>query len=155
MEQNTNYLRQILYNKMKPKEKNMKKYILVLTAVFALALIFTGCGNSLDENSDLPEDNPNSADCTLVADIQGEILEINQEDSFYRVLVDSDSDVNGEIWVSLNDETEYVDSAGLSISPENIEDLFEVGQKASIVSTGIIMESYPMQTAAVLVYTNE
>ncbi len=78
-------------------------------------------------------------------DILGEVLEVSEDG--LSILVDSNTkDVQGQIWISINEETNFL---------SNVSREFKVGNKVSMVSTGQIAESYPMQGGVVAVYSNE
>ena len=134
------------------------KLFIIIIAIIIITLLFVGCNNevikrSTDENTSTDIDSP-SNDCLAEPDISGEILDVTNN-KIIRVLVDSKSEsIKGQIWVSIDEKTSFNDSKGESFKPEDIESLFEVGNKISFLSNGIIMESYPMQTSALCVYLN-
>lgn len=113
----------------------MKNKIVILISVILTFSIFFAACKSFDE-----------------PDIIGEVLDIEIGDNM-RVLINSDSEIKGEIWVTVNNDTSFVDSAKNKIvKVDNIEDYIIAGEIASILSDGVIMESYPMQTKAIYVY---
>ncbi len=131
-----------------------------LTMAFALIVLigsfFWGCTQSpITRTTDeiLPSATPtNAPDSNAEPDISGEILDIST-DGVLRVLVDSISEnIKGQIWVSINEDTKFIDANGKSVYQANAQGQFKVGNKASFLSNGIIMESYPMQTSALYVY---
>jgi len=116
-----------------------KKFTLVLILAITVAF-FVGC------QDEKPQDAP---------DIVGEVLDITN-DKVVRVLVDSLSEnITGQIWVSITEETAFVDSQGETIVTDDIESLFEIGKTASFLSNGMIMESYPMQTSGDYVFISD
>ena len=125
----------------------MKNRFLIIFLAALLAAALSACG------PDKTDDNmTNDEDKNLEPDIAGEVLEVQNENTL-RVLVDSKSDyAAGQIWVSVTDGTKFVDSQGLEIEPEDIESLFVVGEDAAFLSDGMILESYPMQTKAEVVF---
>ena len=133
----------------------MNKKIIAAIAVLSLfALIFAGCAP--DKDVDDVDKGEDTASGTYPApDITGEILDVTN-DGALRVLVNSEAEVvSGEIWVTINDDTVFIDPQGNQFEPEDAESLFAVGDSVSFLSTGEIMESYPMQTSALNVYLNE
>lgn len=121
----------------------MKKILIIFTAVLLTAAL-AAC--QPDKNGD--NDASDGGASELKPDITGEILEVQNETAL-RVLVDSTSDsITGEIWVTVTEDTKFVDAQGAEVQPEDIESLFEAGETAAFLSDGIIMESYPMQTSA-------
>ncbi|WP_461205409.1 DUF3221 domain-containing protein [Clostridium sp. DL1XJH146] len=120
-----------------------------------------GNGNMGNEiNEELPineEGNPGSISGSMIMpDIVGEVLEVSEDG--LRVLVDSNTEyVQGQIWITITDETNFFED-GEALQEEFFSDVsrdFKVGNKVSIVSTGAIAESYPMQGVAAAVYSNE
>ncbi|MBB6218341.1 hypothetical protein HNQ80_004505 [Anaerosolibacter carboniphilus] len=89
-------------------------------------------------------------------DVVGKIIEI--EEGGKRVLVDSkDTTVNGLIWITINEETNFFEniSEDIAIGYRNVSREFKVGNHVEIIIDGAIMESYPMQAAADAVAVNE
>ncbi len=133
----------------------MNKKMIATIALFSVfALIFAGC--TTDKAPDDVADTVDPAGTTYPApDITGEIMEVSGDDTL-RVLVNSDNEmVTGEIWVTVNEDTIFIDPQGNKFEPEDAESLFNVGDRVSFLSVGEIMESYPMQTTAVNVYLDE
>ena len=115
-----------------------KKVFSILIIVF-FAMVFAACGTDKTSSNAEP-------------DISGEVLDI-QNDTALRVLVDADSDfVTGQVWVSVTEDTIFVDADGQEAEPDDIESLFVKGERAAFLSTGEIMESYPMQARALIVF---
>ena len=131
-----------------------KKIIAAIALLSLFALIFAGC--TPDKAVDDVDNGEDTASGTYPApDITGEILDVTN-DGALRVLVNSEAEVvSGEIWVTINDDTVFIDPQGKTFEPEDAESLFAVGDSVSFLSTGEIMESYPMQTSALNVYLNE
>ena len=133
----------------------MNKKIIAAIAVLSLfALIFAGC--TPDKTADALDNGEDAASGTYPApDITGEILDVTN-DGALRVLVDSKAEaVSGEIWVTISDDTIFIDAQGNEFEPEDAESLFTAGDSVSFLSTGLILESYPMQTGAQNVYLND
>lgn len=89
-------------------------------------------------------------------DVVGKIIEI--EEGGKRILVDSkDTTVNGLIWITINEETNFFEniSEDIAIGYRNVSREFKVGNHVEIIIDGAIMESYPMQAAADAVAVNE
>ena len=89
-------------------------------------------------------------------DVVGKIMEM--EEGGKRILVDSkDTTVNGLIWITINDETNFFEniSEDVAIGYRNVSRKFEVGNLVEIITDGGIMESYPMQATADAVAVNE
>ncbi len=130
------------------KNKSYKSITIALIVV--CALVFSSCSNKdiSKDSLDLPDDNVQVSE----PDIVGEIIEIENE-NILRVLIESTStSINGQVWVTINDETIFLDNDDKEFAPNDIASLFKVGETASILSNGTIMESYPMQTTAVTVF---
>lgn len=138
----------------------MKKLV---TMVLVFILIFT-LGLTACKKDDKPirrisddhvpiVDDKSSDDYLATPDIIGEILKIDDEGGV-SVLVDSTTDsVKGEIWVSIDENTTFIDgNDGNKLEVSDIAVFFVVGENAAILSDGNIMESYPMQTTARCVY---
>lgn len=139
----------------------MKK-LLIMIFVFILILAFAlvACNNddkpikrTSDNHVPVVDDDKNGDDCLAIPDIMGEILKLDDEGGV-SVLVDSTTDsVKGEVWVSIDDETTFIDGKdGNKIEVSDIVAFFVVGDDVAIISDGNIMESYPMQTTARCVY---
>lgn len=89
-------------------------------------------------------------------DVVGKIMEI--EESGKRILVDSkDTTVNGLIWVTINEETNFFEniSEDIAIGYRNVSREFELGNHIEIIIEGGVKESYPMQATAGAVAVNE
>jgi hypothetical protein len=131
-----------------------KKIIAAIACLSLFALMFAGCAP--DNNTNDLDNGENTASETYPApDITGEILDVTN-DGALRVLVDSKTEmVSGEIWVTIEDDTVFIDPQGSTFEPEDAKSLFTAGDSVSFLSTGEIMESYPMQTGAQNVYLNE
>ena len=132
------------------KNKSYKSITIALIVV--CALVFSSCSNkdTSKDSLDLPDDNVQVSE----PDIVGEIIEIENE-NILRVLIESTStSINGQVWVAINDETIFLDNDDTEFTPKDIASLFKVGETASILSNGTIMESYPMQTTAVTVFVS-
>ncbi|AKL96515.1 copper amine oxidase [Clostridium aceticum] len=90
------------------------------------------------------------------SDVAGEILEI--EEAGKRILVESkDTIVNGLIWVTINEKTNFFEniSEDIAIGYRNVSREFEVGNHVEIIIAGGVKESYPMQATADAVAVNE
>ncbi len=124
-----------------------RKTLMIMFSAVILMLIFTGCKTE-DKSSETPSGNIADKE----ADIIGEIIDVSYENTL-RVLIDStDGSINGQVWVTINDETVFINAEGKTFVPEDSKALFEIGENASMLSNGTVMESYPMQTSAVLVF---
>ncbi|QVK21187.1 DUF3221 domain-containing protein [Mycoplasmatota bacterium] len=102
----------------------MKKFALLITLIIGL----TGCLKDKDQNYE--------------EDIEGLVEEVKEE----SILVDSEGEVKGLVWISIDEDTIFLDD----VSTE-----FKVGNYVKIKSTGEIRESYPMQADAEVVIYNK
>ena len=75
-------------------------------------------------------------------DLWGYIEDINDT----AILIDSESQIKGLIWISINEDTVFLD---------DVDSEFDIGNLVRIKSTGEIRESYPMQADAELVIENK
>ena len=135
----------------------MKKHFIIITSmVLILAFIFVGCTkeNPPVSNTLPTNEEENSGDTTMTPDILGEIIDVQNEDVL-RVLVESDGTIKGQIWMSITDETQFIDPQGSFMTPDDPASLFVIGEDIGILSTGVIMESYPMQGNASIVYLDD
>lgn len=108
--------------------------------------------NIISEEADTPDVNAK----VKSPDVIGEVIEIEQEGK--RILVDSkDSTVNGLIWITINEETNFFEniSEDISIGYRDVSREFQVGNYVEIILEGAVMESYPMQAVADAVSVNE
>ncbi|WP_461205402.1 DUF3221 domain-containing protein [Clostridium sp. DL1XJH146] len=160
------------------KKKSSILVIMALTVIFVVGCskITNGnVNNSTLENTAHIEENDNMGNdindeipinqevnsgsisgSMIVPDILGEVLEVSEDG--LRVLVDSNTEyVKGQIWITITEETNFFED-GEALQEEFFTDVsrdFKVGNKVSMVSSGEIAESYPMQGVAVAVYSNE
>ncbi len=133
-----------------------KQLLLSIIAVMAIMTLLSGCVSVTPPDTGRIEEPPpveappadNSADCEMAPDIQGKVLDIDEEGGL-RILVEADGtlehSVKGKIWVSIPDDV---------IFAEGVKKEFAVDNTVAIVSDGAIMESDPMQTSATEVQQN-
>lgn len=104
----------------------------------------------------------NTADCPVsdarvkAPDIVGEIKEVKEDGKL--ILVDSkDTTVNGLVWVTIEDDTNFFEniSENIAIGYRNVSRDFKVGNHVEIIVDGGVKESYPMQATASAVAVNE
>ena len=127
----------------------MKNKFLIISLAVLIAAVLAACNPGTTDDNMTYDGGGDTAE----PDITGEILDVQNENAL-RVLVDSDSEqIKGQIWVTVKEETEFVDSEGLKAQPDDIESLFVVGEHAAFLSDGTILESYPMQTSAQIAFT--
>lgn len=108
-----------------------------------------GCTNQIDDQNIIPD----GATCILSPDIVGKIIDIDTSNAI-RVLVDSTTDgIKGQIWVAIDIDTVFVnEDKDTNIENIDVTQYFEIGNVVAVLSDGVIMESYPMQTTAISVY---
>ena len=137
-----------------------KTAVLLIAAILVLAVAMTGCGpaggGEPDESaSGLPADTGSGAAGSLmVGQVQGIVQEIEEGENL-RILVDSDAEVEGLIWVTVTDETDFFEDVGAdsSLGISDVSRDFKVGNKV-VFYVDVILESYPMQTTALACYEN-
>ncbi len=140
-----------------------KTTILLIAIVLIFGVFIAGCspsenGEPSERTSDekpLDSDSGSGASDSLpVPQVQGIVQEVEQGDNT-RVLVDSDAEVKGLIWVTIDDDTDFFEDVepDSSIGVSNVSRDFKAGNKVAFF-VGAVMESYPMQTTARACYEN-
>lgn len=108
--------------------------------------------NIISESPDAPAINAR----VKAPDVVGKVMEIGEGGK--RILVDSkDSTVNGMVWITINDETNFFESISenIAIGYRNVSREFVAGNHVEIIIEGGVRESYPMQATASAVAVNE
>ena len=129
----------------------MKKIIVFTIISMLTAVMFLGC-----KSKEITEKPPVSSAKLMAPTVIGNVLEVKEDGK--TILVNSTADVvKGQIWVSINDKTNFFEniSEGTSIPYHNVSRKFVVGNHVEIFIEGGIKESYPMQATATSVYVNE
>jgi len=129
----------------------MKKLIIFTIISMLTAVILVGC-----KTQEVVEKPPVSSAKLMAPTVIGNVLEVKEDGK--AVLVNSTADnVKGQIWVSINDKTNFFENIkeGTSIPYNNVSRKFAVGNHVEIFIQGAIAESYPMQGTATAVYVNE
>lgn len=126
-----------------------------LAVLFIIILVFTvsfGCTKKtdIDESEEELIKIDDGAACLVSPDIVGKILEVDTT-NVVRILVDSTTDeIKGQIWVTIDKSVVFVkEEEGSNI---DVAQYFKIGNIVALLSDGVIMESYPMQTSAISVY---
>ncbi|MGH4120217.1 hypothetical protein [Clostridium sp.] len=129
----------------------MKKNI-IFTIVSVLAvIILVGC-----KSNKVSEKPPAISGKLIAPTVIGEVLDVKED--VKSILVNSTAGVvKGEIWVSIDDKTNFFEdiNEGTSIPYKNVSRKFVIGNHVEIYIEGGIRESYPMQGLATAVYVNE
>ncbi|MGY3718471.1 DUF3221 domain-containing protein [Sutcliffiella cohnii] len=110
----------------------MKKLVFAIVIVFLLA----AC--------DTHDDMELKVDATSDAQHIGKIIRKSKNTILVEELVSVNGQPLGKIWVSINDETEIVDSEGTTIKFAQLKK----GQLVEVWNNGIILESDPAKTKA-------
>ena len=132
-----------------------KNFIIIAAMTLVLVFVFVGCTKEVPNDAGiLPSDETSDSGTTMAPDVLGEILEV-QNEGVLRVLVESDGTIKGQIWMNIIDETQFIDPQGNFTTPDDPASLFEIGKNVGILTTGVIMESYPMQATASIVYLDD
>jgi len=132
------------------------KRSIVLLMLILMAVAAIGCSPQDDAPvSKEPPGKGGAAGCLVAPDIEGVVLDVENGDAL-RVLVDSDAEIKGEIWVTITEETSFFEDVDpdSSIGISDVSRDFKAGNEVAILSDGMILESYPMQTTALAVYQN-
>ena len=126
--------------------------------LFIIILVFTisfGCTKrtDIDESEEEQIKIADGAACLVSPDIVGKILEVDTT-NVVRVLVDSTTDgIKGQICVTIDKNVVFVkEEEGSNIDNIDVDQYFKIGNIVALLSDGVIMESYPMQTSAISVY---
>lgn len=129
----------------------MKKLINFTIISMLTAVMIVGC-----KTKEVNEKPPVSSAKLMAPTVIGNVLEVKEDGK--AILVNSTADnVKGQIWVSINDKTNFFENIkeGTSIPYKNVSRKFAVGNHVEIFIQGGIAESYPMQGTATAVYINE
>lgn len=135
----------------------MRNIIRISLCTVIMLFSLVGCKSTGEEVIvEEPTNTPTANAKVMAPDIVGEVLEVNEDGK--GILVESkNASVNGQIWVTITEETSFFEevSEEAALAYHNVSREFEVGNHVEIISNGLILESYPMQTTAVAVAINE
>lgn len=106
----------------------------------------------VDETPEAPSVNAK----VKAPDVIGDVLEV-KEDGKLILISSKDAVVNGDIWITIEEETNFFEnlSKDIAIGYRDVSRDFEVGNHVEIILDGLVMESYPMQATASAVAVNE
>jgi hypothetical protein len=129
----------------------MKKIIIITIIGMMSCVMLVGC-----KSREATIKTPVSSSKLMAPNIVGKVLDVNGDNK--AVLVDSTTDnVKGQIWVIINDKTNFFENInkGISIPYHDVSHKFIIGNYVELYINGAILESYPMKGTASAVYVNE
>lgn len=132
----------------------MKK-ILIIGLVIAL-FVTVGCTQKSTDQGNGENKPPMGQSKIKEADVAGTIIDIGEDGK--RILIESNASyVKGQIWVSIDDTTNFFEDMpqDIAIAYKDVSRDFQIGNYVEIIINGGINESYPMQGMAESVYVNE